>query len=445
MAELKRVCPKCFMPLYGRVCSCGFVGAPGSDYAMALPNYVQLNERYILLQVIGAGGFGVTYKALDKVKRRICAVKEYMPVGVALRRYDGWIYPDVSEKAEIFAHGKNRFMEEAFFLQKLNAMPATATITDCFEENGTAYFVMEYVEGATIKQQVMRRGPFSLPDALNIVMSVALALHKIHTQAGMFHRDISPENIMLQANGNVKILDFGSAKLLSKQAHQNFTVVVKSGYAPPEQYSSTTPQGAYTDVYALASTFYYMVTGEKIPPALDRINGKEFVPLSRAIQCPGSISDTVDRALRLNRQERTANCGQFAKELYFSVGQSPSSVVQAKQPDVQKKQSKDASEVYLQINLKGKWRKETLQPNKMYCVGRNRRCDVVISGDMMLSNQHLYLYYDSGKKYFAIKDISRNGVTCNGQRLVREKFYYFRPGTEIKLAGVCEMTLIARS
>ena len=134
----------------------------------------------------------------------------------------------------------------------------------------------------------------------------ALALERIHTESKIFHRDISPENIMLTENGGVKLLDFGSAKFMARQANQHFTVVLKAGYAPPEQYSSKSIQGAFTDVYSLASTFYYMVTGKKIPAAPARVEGESYTPLSRMIEIPQGISDAIDRALYLNRKERTA-------------------------------------------------------------------------------------------------------------------------------------------
>lgn len=433
MSGLKQICPKCFAPLKGRACACGFITAPNSDYAMALPNYVLLNRRYILLHVIGAGGFGVTYKAMDTVRRQVCAIKEYVPIGVALRKEDGMMVPETASKAGIYRHAKQRFMEEAYILQKLNSMPTTVTITDCFEENGTAYFVMEYIRGRTIKAEVVKYGKLTLPVAMKVITVVASALERIHKEAGIFHRDISPENIMLSSDGTVKLLDFGSAKFLAKQTNQNFTVVLKSGYAPPEQYSSVTPQGAYTDVYALASTFYYMLTGVKIPAAPARIDGRKYTPLSQIMEVPEPISQAIDHALMLSRRERTQTCGQFLLEL--GSGIEPVE-------EQRKKNSPPARNAYICIFYPASKQVIPLCSGTIYRVGRSTSSDIVLPKDPRISNLHFYLYFDGAKKLFAVKDVSRNGMKRGKERLPKDKFQFFHPDTVLSLAeDACKLRL----
>lgn len=449
---MKRICPKCFKDLVGRTCGCGFVAAPNSEYMMALPNYVLLSSRYVLLQVLGAGGFGVTYKALDCKTKKICAIKEYVPVGVAKRQQDGRLGPDSRQKAPIYQHAMHRFMEEAYILQELNAMEATATITDCFEENGTAYFVMEYVHGQTLKQEIRQKGKIPVDQALQIVSMVAGALDKIHQQAGIFHRDISPENLMRTPDGSVKILDFGSAKFMSKQASQQFTVVLKAGYAPPEQYSSSSPQGAFTDVYALASTFYYMITGRKIPDAPDRINGKTYVPLLGYQGITPEMSAAVDRALQLDRKKRTQSCGVFRAELCGgscqSQGRPPQTDTTTCGATGQKNEappaSGGASSAVLILRAGTQVQACRICSDRIYCMGRNKDSDILLPPDMRISGLHCYVYYDKRSRGFSVKDVSRNGIRVRGRALDKHRFIGVPSGSLLDLAGgACLITLQA--
>ncbi len=186
--------------------------------------------------------------------------------------------PEVENKRAIFLHARKRFMDEAMTLKRLAYIPQVVKITDYFYENNSAYFVMEFLRGRTLRQLVGQEGPLPLDRALYIIQSAGSALERIHTDIGIFHRDISPENIMLCDGGSVKLIDFGSAKDLSRRTNQQFTIVLKAGYAPPEQYSATTPQGRCSDVYALAGTLYYLLTRSNIPDAPSRISGAADLP-----------------------------------------------------------------------------------------------------------------------------------------------------------------------
>ena len=449
--------------LQGRTCSCGFVTEPNSDYALALSNYILLNRRYILLGVIGAGGFGVTYRALDLSNKQICAIKEYVPAGVALRRPDGLLCPDSSAKNEIYQHGKFRFMEEAYILQKLNYMPSTATIRDCFEENNTAYYVMDYIQGRTIKEILVRQGRMELAPALNVLCSVAEALDHIHRTAHIIHRDISPENIMLTNSGEIKLLDFGSAKFEAKRAHESFTVVLKSGYAPPEQYvSDAGKQGPHTDVYALVSTFYYMVTGIKIPSAMARCNGATYTPLAEIMGAPRDLSDAVDRGLHLSRQMRTGTCRQLLEELSVPVYQLPTpptplpptdihvrarnrqqkaapiqsqSKTPAKAPQsAERKQPAPAGGAWIAIQVGNNTKTMALQPNKLYRLGRTGDADIIVPVQLV-SKTHCFVYYDGKSGMFAVKDVSRNGTKLGNRPLPKNRFCSIPAGSALNLSG----------
>ena len=438
---MKRICPQCYAPLSGSRCSCGFAAAPNGDFALALPNYVLLAGRYILLHVIGAGGFGVTYKALDTRTKTICAIKEYVPVGVARRLEDGTLVPDSQAKAAIYRHALQRFTEEAYILQSLNDLPTTASITDFFEENGTACFVMEYISGRNIKQEVGLQGKLPLSRAVSILGAVATALEHIHTKAKIFHRDISPENIMLTADGGIRLLDFGSAKLVAKQTDQHFTVVLKAGYAPPEQYSTASPQGPFTDVYALASTFYYMVTGTKIPDAPARIHGSRYIPLKELIQAPPALSDAVDRALALNRQSRTQSCARFWLEVQNSLQTAEKSPAKQDTP-AKTPPTPGRGMGCIIVRCGSKAFGLRLRPDTVYTVGRSSKSSIVLPPDQRISNLHFYLYFDSQSRMFAVKDVSKNGIRINNYPMMKNYFRTLAPGTVLDLADhACQVTL----
>lgn len=439
--RLIRKCPTCYADMVGNQCACGYRAAPERDYALALPNCTVLNQRYILLRVLGAGGFGVTYQAKDMKRGGYCAVKEYVPVGIATRKQDGQLLPENQEKRSIYFHGMQRFLEEAYILQKIRAFPGIVTIFDCFEENGTAYFAMEYVYGTTVKAQVVSAGKLPVEEALRITAAVAGALDRIHKTCGVFHRDISPENIMLSKDGAVKLLDFGSAKFISRETCQNFTVVLKDGYAPPEQYSSATPQGPYTDVYALASTFYYMVTGSKIPSAMARVAGKAYVPLHDMLSVPEYLSKAVDHALQLSRKARTQNCEAFLQELRLlpMLDSMPQQILpssHSQQPPSSKiSDGVPTQTVRIRIVHGETSHTEQIAPERFYRVGRSEHCEICLPEDRRLSKIHCYLFYSKTRRFFAIKDISRNGILVGSQKLPRNQFVIFRHTVQLSLPG----------
>ena len=273
------------------------------------------NGRYRVEAILGAGGFGITYRCEDTGSGCVYAVKEYMPEAIASRDMEsGQIVPDPDRQAA-FLHGKKRFLEEAQILMRMNGIPGVVHVEEAFEENNTAYYVMEYLEGRTLKQ-VMRALGGKLPyaAAVEAVVKAGLALDEIHSRAGIFHRDISPENIMIMPDGGVKIIDFGSAKAMAVSENQQFSVVLKPGFAPPEQYASNMSQGSFTDVYALAGTFYYAASGTMIPAAPDRVMGTEYESLEKLVpECGERASEAVDRALCLDARFRTQTIREFVE------------------------------------------------------------------------------------------------------------------------------------
>ena len=277
--------------------------------------------KYQVQSILGAGGFGITYRCVNMDTGVTCAIKEYMPEAIASRDSRGNVIPEEG-RMKAYLHGKKRFLEEAQILMNMNHIPAVVHVWESFEENNTAYYVMEYLQGKTLKQ-VMRAmgGKLPYPAACEAVIKAGLALDTIHRQAGIFHRDISPENIMVMPNSEIKIIDFGSAKSMAVSENQQFSVVLKPGFAPPEQYASNMSQGSFTDVYAMAGTFYYVASGKMIPVAPDRLMGAAVEPLNRLVpECSAETAKAVEDALNLDPKFRTQTMSEFINEIQKGMG-----------------------------------------------------------------------------------------------------------------------------
>ena len=426
---MKVLCPRCGQIFSTERCSCGYSIHAFAQFPMALPENTILAERYLLRRVIGAGGFGITYQAFDTLNNTDCAIKEFVPTGVAQRERNGELTPETENKRAIFLHARKRFMEEAMTLKRLAYIPQVVRITDYFYENNSAYFVMEFLRGQTLRQVVGQEGPLAVSRALHIIQSAGSALEQIHTDVGIFHRDISPENIMLCDRDRVKLIDFGSAKDLARRTNQLFTIVLKAGYAPPEQYSATTPQGRYSDVYALAGTLYYLLTRLNIPDAPSRISGASYQPLKQLRPEVGAaVSDAVDRALILNRRNRTQTVAEFLQQLSCPAERAALRT--------------EENTRFVRVHWRGGEKSWRIENDKTVCVGRGSENAVHLPEDARLSKQHLYLCYDTDIGQYIIKDVSTNGTYYQKTRLQKNKLYCLPPKTSLRLcADVCELFL----
>lgn len=226
----------------------------------ALPPGTSLSERYVLGKVIGSGGFGITYLAYDAIDEKKIAVKEYYPKGVALRSPDGYtIEPITSLHKPDFQKGMNSFVNESEILSRLNGNTNVINVYDTFEQNGTAYYAMEYINGITLKEYVRRYGKTSEGQALYAAAEISSAFEHIHKK-NIIHRDLSPNNIMIDIDGSVKLVDFGNARPFSYEGDNSMTVALKPGYAPLEQYQHYGKHGPWTDIYSLGAVLYFMLT-----------------------------------------------------------------------------------------------------------------------------------------------------------------------------------------
>ncbi|MBO5076319.1 MAG: leucine-rich repeat protein [Clostridia bacterium] len=230
-----------------------------------------LAGKYVVGVALGEGGFGITYIGVNTVLGLKVAIKEYFPFGYVQRV--ATMSSTVTERSDLteesfFKKGRARFLEEAQTLAKFNNEDGVVTVLDFFEENNTAYIVMEYLEGETLKAYIQRKGKLSYNETVELLMPVMHSLEKVHAK-GLIHRDIAPDNIMLTVDGKVKLLDFGAARA-SDGGGKSMSVILKHGYAPEEQYRRKGEQGPWTDVYALSATVYKCITGATPDDATER-------------------------------------------------------------------------------------------------------------------------------------------------------------------------------
>lgn len=252
------------------------------EFTQALPAGTVLHGMYRLGSVLGAGGFGITYEGEALADGKTVAVKEFFPVDYAVRdnAHTGTsgtgsdMHIFCTDKKE-FGRGLRRFLTEAQTLRDFQYLDGIVTVLDCFEEHGTAYIVMEYIESITMKQYVRYNGCLKYEELTDMLAPVMRAMVKIHKR-GILHRDISPENLLFDLNNEAHLIDFGSVYAMGEVPEHTRTIILKNGYAPPEQYLVEGDQGPWTDVYAMAATIYMGVTGCTPVDSVARLQGEEL-------------------------------------------------------------------------------------------------------------------------------------------------------------------------
>ena len=311
------VCYSCFLEKeedFGPCPHCGYDPAEAEDkYPVALRHGSILNGRFITGRVLGQGGFGITYVALDDRTGMRVAVKEYFPMDLAGRTMRTLqVFPLSSGQKEYYDYGKGLFVEEARTLAEFNGDPHIAGIYRFFEENGTAYFAMEYVDGLPLDHYAKLHGGKLSPEETNrLLLPLMDSLSRVHAR-GVIHRDIAPDNILVQRDGTAKLIDFGAARYSTGEKSKSLDVMLKHGFAPFEQYARHGRQGAYTDVYAMAATWYYTVTGKMVPDAMDRKSRDTLQPPSSlGIALSPGMEKALLKALSVNAADRYQSMEQF--------------------------------------------------------------------------------------------------------------------------------------
>ena len=318
-------CPHCMEELgelNGGFCSfCGFNAAQNPQPPEALPRESILHGKYLIGDVLGRGGFGITYIGFDLSLESKVAIKEYYPSGSAMRR-DGesslyWNSTYASQTSRRGAY--DDFLKEARKMARVDSIPSIVRVRETFLENETAYIVMDYVEGETLKTRLRRDGVLTYSACYAMLRPMMEDLQKVH-QLGIIHRDISPDNIMIQKDGSVKLLDLGAAKDLNKKSDGMSQLVTKNGFSPAEQYMDSGKIGPWTDVYALCATIYYACYGKLVPQALERLDQDTLtfdLPVKEAI--PQNVIETLKKGLAIRAAERIQSVEELLQRLNVSA------------------------------------------------------------------------------------------------------------------------------
>ena len=317
--EIKR-CTKCMEELGegARVCPCCGYEQDGKDQPRnALKKNTILRGRYLVGNVIGQGGFGITYVGWDLTLEMKVAVKEYFPSGTASRTSSfsnqiQWDFAD-NEKDQWTA-GMDRFLAEARKMAKLDAVPSVVRVRDAFRENQTAYIVMDFVEGETLKKHLMGHGVLRYEECMGLLSPILDSLAVIHDN-GFIHRDISPDNIMLQPDGSARLLDMGAAVDVRTSNGYASMAVIKRNFSAPEQYMESEILGNWTDVYAMGATIYYCMTGHVVPEALEREFKKTPLSFEQDLDIPSHVTAALNDALALNAEKRIRDMREFKRRL----------------------------------------------------------------------------------------------------------------------------------
>lgn len=285
--------------------------------------------KYIIEKKIGEGGFGITYRAIQTGLNRVVCIKEYFLAGRCVRDVQAKTIHLQGAGEDMYEKYRAAFVKEAQTLAALHH-PGIVEVIDIFDENNTSYMVMPFVEGRSLQSIVEKNGPLAYPEAVNYIAQVANAVGYIH-QHHILHRDIKPDNIMVTADYKAVLIDFGSAREFEEDKTQAHTSMLTHGYAPTEQYTRNSRKGAYTDIYALGATLYFILTGQVPMEAAARFTETMPEPKELVPNLPEEANRTIMKAMQLKSQDRHQSIDEFMNDLRNVV---PSSDVQKKKETV---------------------------------------------------------------------------------------------------------------
>lgn len=319
--DVEKLCMGCMKELeQPGVCPhCGYQ----ADATMAEGHYLKpysiLNGKYLVGRVLGEGGFGITYIGYDLNLEMPVAIKEFYPNGFVTResRVTSIVSAYQGTNLEAVSKWKNNFIREARTLAKCSHLSGVVGVKDFFEENGTAYIAMEYLNGETLKNYVKNcGGKVEIVGLLKVLEPVMVSLAKVH-EYGLIHRDISPDNIMILPGGIMKLLDFGAARDYASEGEKSLSVMLKPGYAPEEQYRTKGKQGPWSDVYAFAATIYKCITGVTPPESMERLRKDELkTPSELGITINPQIENALLKGMEVYAEKRYQSMTEFKNAIY---------------------------------------------------------------------------------------------------------------------------------
>jgi len=317
--DYDNLCPGCFDDSSGqKLCpTCGYTAVDSKEAGLYLTPGTLLSDKYLVGRVLGQGGFGITYLGWDTDLDIRIAIKEFFPQGLVSRvPGENSIISYTGESREQFTFGVESFLREAKTLARFEHHPNIVTVRDFFKENNTAYMAMSFIKGATLLEHLKKSGDkITVEQAIRIIMPVLDALKEVH-RAGIMHRDISPDNIFINRNGRVVIIDFGAARQELREKSKSLSVILKAGYAPPEQYQSQGRQGPWTDIYAVGATMYRVITGQTPLEAIDRLAEDDLVtPSELGVEIEPGLERALLKALAVKVGDRFQTVEEFQEEL----------------------------------------------------------------------------------------------------------------------------------
>lgn len=367
-----------------------------------------VHGRYQIKRVLGAGGFGITYEAFDiQVGERV-ALKEYMPLEIAVRRQGMTSVYAAHGQQEQYERFRTRFLEEARVIYKYQKHPNIIHVKHLFYENNTAYYVMEFLEGNDLAEW-MKRKLFSWEELIPIIGQTVDALEAVH-RSGMIHCDVSPDNIFIQKNGQVKVIDFGAAKHVMKG--QSSVIILKKGYAPPEQFATSGRIGPWTDVYALTVTIYQAYTGKMPPAAPERlVNDTTVWPSQLGMKLPSEKWEQIlRRGMALRIEDRYQSVGEFWQELNMT----------------------ESRQFFIE-GIRGSFQGRRIPvTGEMYLGTDSEKCRIIYpAGSAGISRVQFRIWESEGQIYI-VETGSRYGTFLNGTKMTAGLVYEMKPGMIIE-------------
>ena len=324
--EVRR-CMKCMHPLTAgeTVCpECGRAYGSVNAETFALKPGTILEGKYLVGEMLGQGGFGITYIGFDLLLEQKVAIKEYYPMSTGMVSRDGHstvVWSSAMMGKTGTQKGFDSFLKEARKMAKLGGIPGVVGVKSVFIQNETAYIVMDFIEGETLLKKLQKNGPMDFDSCVKLMTPIMQALAEVH-EHGIIHRDISPDNIMVRPDGKLILLDLGAAKDLDIQGNdgsvQSSQMVAKHGFSPIEQYSKSGKVGPWTDIYAMAATIYYCCTGILPPPATDRTIDDTLACQPRLTQAQ---FDILAGCMRMRPQDRPQSMDTLLQMLTHPQGE----------------------------------------------------------------------------------------------------------------------------
>ncbi len=421
--KLDNICTNCMQGQLlpsGQCNCCGQVNRGGGRLPNALPDRYLLHGQYYIGRVIGAGGFGITYLAWDTRNSCRVAVKELFPKDIVSRMYGQTRVVTSQGKEEDFSHLEKRFLDEARLLIRLKNHRQILQVYHLFPDNQTAYFVMEYLSGVNLKEWLKRNGKMPWNQLSVYIRQIMDSLEILHG-ANQIHRDISPDNILLTGPATAKLIDYGLAR--SYVSNNGMTTYLKEHFAPYEQYRTHGQHGTWSDVYSLAATMYYALSGVVPPSALER----QFQDTTKHLgqlcpDLPPQVADAVMKGMAVNVGQRYQTIREFSAAIYGA------------RTDRKTAPKKVWELCCVRGIMKGKqW---SLAAGRMCDIGRMEKCHIRYPMNSPgISRLHLSVMVDGNGRAHIRDNGSTYGSYLNAEKLKPGVWYAVGSGAYFTIAG----------